>query len=102
MSPAAYGHDGFGISQYKWIKSDSSPAIGGMVGGSDSEPFLMVSNLINGTYNFTLMVTNSNGKINTDNVTVTVKEDPYERLMVEVYVDTDMYSFTEADLVRGD
>ena len=21
-------HDGFGISQYKWIKSDSSPAIG--------------------------------------------------------------------------
>ena len=47
---------------------------GGMVGSSDHEPFLMLSNLINGTYNFTLMVTNSNGKINTDNVTVTVKE----------------------------
>ena len=45
-----------------------------MVGSSDHEPFLMLSNLINGTYNFTLMVTNSNGKINTDNVTVTIKE----------------------------
>ena len=45
-----------------------------MVGGSDREPFLMLSNLINGTYNFTLMITNSNGKINTDNVTVTIKE----------------------------
>ena len=81
-------HDGFGIREYQWIKSDSSPAIGkciamrstviffkgGVVGGSGQKPFLTLSDLINATYNFTLVVTNSNGKKNEDNVTVTVKE----------------------------
>ena len=88
-------HDGFGIREYQWIKSDSSPAIGkcvamrstviffpkgGVVGESGQEPFLTLSDLINGTYNFTLVVTNSNGKKNEDNVTVTVKESEWKQL----------------------
>ena len=60
-------HDGFGIREYQWIKSDSSPAIGkciamrntlifffegaegGVVGESGQKPFLTLSDLINGT-----------------------------------------------------
>ena len=53
---------------------------GGVVGESGQEPFLTLSDLINGTYNFTLMVTNSNGKKNKDNVTVTVKESERKQL----------------------
>ena len=51
-----------------------------MVGESGQEPFLTLSDLINGTYNFTLVVTNSNGKKNEDNVTVTVKESERKQL----------------------
>ena len=40
--------------------------LGRVVGGSDHTPILMLTDLVNGTYNFSLTVTNSNGKSNTD------------------------------------
>ena len=84
-------HDGFGIKSYKWIKSSSSPAagrnsmnfemsvfvIGNIVDGSDNTPVLILSDLINGTYNYTLTITNNNGKSSKDTVTLTVKEGNY-------------------------
>lgn len=88
-------HDGFGIQSYQWIRSPTSPAagkkswqlisysfcLGNVVGESDKTSVLMLSELINGTYNYTLVVTNNNGQTNEDNVTLTVKEGENDQLL---------------------
>ena len=61
---------------------------------------LILSNLINGTYNFSLTVTNSKGKRATDNVTLTVLPNPMEEFVIQVYLDDEISTFTKDDQVR--
>jgi len=46
------------------------------VSNSDHQPVLILSNLVNGTYNFVLTITNNNGQKASDNVTLTVATKP--------------------------
>jgi hypothetical protein len=48
--------------------------VGNIMDKSDETPSLILSDLINGTYNYTLTVTNNNGLSNSDTVKLTVKE----------------------------
>jgi len=70
------------------------------VNDSDHQPVLILSNLVNGTYNFVLTVTNKNGQKASDNVTLTVLPNPNERDILQVYVEDDPWKFTQEDLVR--
>lgn len=60
--------DGF-ITSYNWVKK-SGPAAGTITGETTSK--LSLSNLIAGTYQFTLTVTDNDGLSNSDDVRVTV------------------------------
>jgi len=68
------------------------------VNDSDHQPVLILSNLVNGTYNFVLTVTNKNGQKASDNVTLTVLPNPNERDILQVYVEDDPWKFTQEDL----
>lgn len=90
-------YDDFGISSYQWTRSDSSPAAGEPVLGSEARPVLILSNLINGTYNFSLAVTNNKGKVARDNVTLTVLPNPLEQFVIQVYLDAEISTFSQDD-----
>ena len=62
---------------------------------------LILSNLINGTYNFSLAVTNNKGKVARDNVTLTVLPNPLEQFVIQVYLDAEISTFSQDDQVRG-
>ena len=75
----------------------------------------MLSNLVKGTYQFTLTCTNSNNVNNSDTVTLTVNEgillcsivvpspsihlDVNELYIVQLYVEAEIANFTKDDLV---
>ena len=68
---------------------------------SDKLPILILSNLANGTYHFTLTITNQNKEKASDNVTLTVLPNPHERHIIQVHVEEDPWNFTQDDLVCG-
>ena len=68
---------------------------------SDKLPILILSNLANGTYRFTLTITNRNKEKASDNVTLTVLPNPHERHIIQVHVEEDPWNFTQDDLVCG-
>ncbi len=61
-----------------------SPPLQTVVGVSNTQPVLLLSNLIDGTYNFTLTVTNKNQQRSTDTVLLTVLANPHDKCIVEV------------------
>ncbi len=71
-----------------------------VMGGSDRKPCLIVSDLVNGTYQFTLKLTNKNGEIAEDSVTVTVLPNPSDRFLLQIHLDGDITQFTQVDVVR--
>lgn len=92
-------HDDFGIASYKWTRSESSPAAGLVVsapsgGRTDAQPVLILSNLVQGTYNFTLSVTSSQGTTASDTATLTVLPNPMQQHMLAVHVEADATNFS--------
>uniref|UniRef100_A0A672MYR6 KIAA0319 like n=1 Tax=Sinocyclocheilus grahami TaxID=75366 RepID=A0A672MYR6_SINGR len=72
---------------YLWTREDSSPASGDVLNNSDHQAVLFLGNLVEGKYTFTLTVTDSKGKTNTDRGTVEVRPDVYERDLVELILE---------------
>uniref|UniRef100_A0A673LHQ6 Dyslexia-associated protein KIAA0319-like protein n=1 Tax=Sinocyclocheilus rhinocerous TaxID=307959 RepID=A0A673LHQ6_9TELE len=77
--------DDKGSISYLWTREDSSPASGDVLNNSDHQAVLFLGNLVEGKYTFTLTVTDSKGKTNTDRGTVEVRPDLVE-LILEVAV----------------
>uniref|UniRef100_A0A8C1UP80 Si:ch211-193k19.1 n=1 Tax=Cyprinus carpio TaxID=7962 RepID=A0A8C1UP80_CYPCA len=77
--------DDKGSISYLWTREDSSPAAGDVLNNSDHQAVLFLGNLVEGKYTFTLTVTDSKGKTNTDRGTVEVRQDLVE-LILEVAV----------------
>ena len=66
---------------------------------SDSKPILILSDLVNGTYNFTLHVINSQGVSASDTMVLRVLANPHDRHIIQLHLDADISNFTRADLV---
>ncbi|XP_016352424.1 dyslexia-associated protein KIAA0319-like protein isoform X3 [Sinocyclocheilus anshuiensis] len=79
--------DDKGSISYLWTREDSSPASGDVLNNSDHQAVLFLGNLVEGKYTFTLTVTDSKGKTNTDRGTVEVRPDVYERDLVELILE---------------
>ncbi len=60
-----------------------------------------MSDLVNGTYQFTLKVTNRNGEVAEDSVTLTVLPNPSDRFLLQVHLEGDITQFTQVDVVRN-
>ena len=72
-----------------------------VVDHSDTKPVLILSDLVNGTYNFVLTVTNKNREHSKDNVTLMVLANPLDPYMLQVHLEEDASNFSKADLVCG-
>ena len=70
-----------------------------VVNVSDTKPVLMLSNLINGTYNFTLTITNKNDQSATNHVLLRVLPNPHEKDIIEIHLSLPIWNFTKANLV---
>lgn len=66
---------------------------------SDQTPELILSDLVNGTYNFTLVVANKNQETAWDNVTVRVLSNPIDEYLLQVYLEGDIAQFSLVDEV---
>lgn len=93
-------HDDFGIVSYQWERSKDSPAAGRVVDGSDKAARLILSDLVNGTYRFTLTVTNVNKQTATSTVKLMVLPNPSDRHLLQVHLDGDITQFTGVDVDR--
>ena len=65
---------------------------------SDEKPVMVLSNLVNGTYNFTLHVTNSLGESANDSMTLHVLSNPFDHFIIQLHLDTEISNFTRADM----
>ncbi|XP_036371888.1 dyslexia-associated protein KIAA0319-like protein [Megalops cyprinoides] len=79
--------DDKGVVSYVWTRDDSSPAAGDVLNNSDHQPVLLLSNLVEGKYSFSLTVTDSKGQSSTDRGTVEVRPDAWERDLVELVLE---------------
>ncbi|KAM9310379.1 dyslexia-associated protein KIAA0319-like isoform 1-T2 [Pholidichthys leucotaenia] len=86
---------------FLWTRDSQSPAAGDVLYGSESQPCLYLSNLVEGTYLFTLRVTDSQGRSSTATSTVEVRPEPGggEQVEVELQVSISQLSVSQRDTV---
>uniref|UniRef100_A0A1B0CQZ9 Serine-type protease inhibitor n=1 Tax=Lutzomyia longipalpis TaxID=7200 RepID=A0A1B0CQZ9_LUTLO len=91
--------DDLGIVNYTWTKEGGSVAVGTVIGNTDHEPVLMVTDLVAGRYVFRLTVTDDQGLSSSDTVSVIVRPDPLLLNLVEVTLVTEATILTESELI---
>lgn len=89
-------HDDFGIKTYHWQRSETSPASGLVMKASDQQPLLVLSGLVEGTYNYTLTVTSTTGTVGSDTATLRVAPNPLDDFLLQVHVAGEAATFSLA------
>uniref|UniRef100_A0A1L8D917 Putative serine-type protease inhibitor n=1 Tax=Nyssomyia neivai TaxID=330878 RepID=A0A1L8D917_9DIPT len=90
--------DDLGIVNYTWTREGASVAVGTVIGNTDHEPTLMITDLVAGRYVFRLTVTDDQGLYSSDTVSVIVRPDPLLLNLVEVTLVTEATILTENEL----
>lgn len=95
--------DDWAIVKWKWTRDPNSLAIGNIAEKTDESPVLILTDLAVGKYIFNLTVFDEQGLSDSDTVTLTVKNDPMMYHLVELTVDLDAKTLTQAqyDLMTG-
>ena len=71
-----------------------------VAGGLPDRPSIILTGLVNGTYDFTLTVTNKNGLSSSDHAVVRVLEDPMAKHVIQIHLDNLPSKFTQSMKVR--
>uniref|UniRef100_A0A182YN71 MANSC domain-containing protein n=1 Tax=Anopheles stephensi TaxID=30069 RepID=A0A182YN71_ANOST len=90
--------DDLGIVRYSWTREPSSLAMGTIIGGTDSKPVLMLTNIVTGRYVFKLTVYDGQGLSASDTVSIIVHPDPLLMSLVEVTITTEATVLTATEL----
>lgn len=88
--------DDWAIVKWKWTRDPKSLAIGNIVPKTDESSVLLISDVTVGKYMFNLTVYDEQGLSDTDTVTFIVKRDPKLFHLVEITVDVEANTLTEA------
>lgn len=91
----SHSTDDKGGVSYLWSRDDSSPAAGDVLNSSDHQAVLFLGNLVQGTYSFTLTVTDSKGQTDKARGSVDVKPDQSEHDLVELILEVPVSSVTQ-------
>ncbi|XP_033160582.1 dyslexia-associated protein KIAA0319 [Drosophila mauritiana] len=68
--------DDLAVVKYLWTRDEHSLAAGVIVADTDKEPVMILTNLVQGRYVFTLTVSDDQGLTSSDTVSVNVRSDP--------------------------
>nr|XP_016933919.1 dyslexia-associated protein KIAA0319-like protein [Drosophila suzukii] len=68
--------DDLAVVKYVWTRDEHSLAAGVIVADTDKEPVMILTNLVQGRYVFTLTVSDDQGLTSSDTVSVNVRRDP--------------------------
>ncbi|XP_055375563.1 dyslexia-associated protein KIAA0319-like protein isoform X2 [Condylostylus longicornis] len=89
--------DDLKITKYLWTRDDNSLIAGKIIGTTDHEPILMLTNIVAGRYVFTLTVFDDQGLSNSQTVNIVVKQDPMILNLVELYLSIDYALLTKSE-----
>ncbi|KAG5899774.1 hypothetical protein JTB14_006109 [Gonioctena quinquepunctata] len=90
--------DDWAIVRWKWIRDENSLALGNIAEKTDESPILILTDLTMGKYIFNLTVYDEQGLSDSDSITFQVKNDPKLFYLVEITINVDARSLTEAQL----
>lgn len=88
--------DDWAIVKWKWTRDDKSLAIGNIAEKTDEQPVLILTDIAVGKYIFNLTVYDEQGLSDTDSVTLLVKNDPMLYYLVEITIELDAKTLTQA------
>ncbi|XP_029959356.1 dyslexia-associated protein KIAA0319 homolog [Salarias fasciatus] len=89
------------LVHYLWTRDRQSPAAGDVLYGSESQAWLYLANLVEGTYLFQLRVSDARGRSSTATATVEVRPEPGggQQVELEMLVSVSQVSLAQRDTV---
>ncbi|KAL7026936.1 hypothetical protein ACKWTF_005240 [Chironomus riparius] len=90
--------DDLAIVNFTWTRESDSLAVGNVIGNSDHEPVLQLTNIVAGTYKYKLTVADEQGLTGSEKVTIIVLEDPLIMNLVEVVLTAQATSLSQQEL----
>ncbi|KAL9928695.1 dyslexia-associated protein KIAA0319-like protein [Glossina fuscipes fuscipes] len=91
-------YDDLSVAKYQWTREDSSLAAGQIVGNSNKESIMILTNLVSGRYVFKLTVSDEQGLTSTDTVSVFVHPDPMLLNLVQLQLPMNISMLTYSAL----
>ncbi|CAN9514452.1 unnamed protein product [Ophioblennius macclurei] len=89
------------LVHYLWVRDRQSPAAGDVLYGSETQAWLYLANLVEGTYLFQLRVTDARGRSSAATATVEVRPEPGggQQVELEMLVSVSQVSVAQRDTV---
>ena len=89
-------HDDLRIARWRWTRDPKSLAAGKIVGNSSNTSVLYLVNLVPGVYIFNLKVWDDQGKSSEDAISITVKENPNKKHIIQAVLEYNITSLTQS------
>ncbi|XP_067623468.1 dyslexia-associated protein KIAA0319-like protein [Eurosta solidaginis] len=90
--------DDLAVERYVWTREETSLAAGVIVGDSDKQPVMILTNLVHGRYIFKLTVYDEQGLSSSDTVSIIVNPDPLLLNLVQLTLPMGPSVLTQSEL----
>ncbi|EDV96852.1 GH16502 [Drosophila grimshawi] len=90
--------DDLAVVKYLWTREDTSQAAGVIIGDTDKQPIMILSNVVQGRYVFKLTVSDDQGLTGTDTVSINVHADPMLMYLVQMTLPMGISVITKSEL----